>query len=61
MDRETPRFPGTKLRKRESRVTFRTTPEERRRLLAEAIRRGITVSQLVRGALREVGVLETQD
>ena len=61
MTQEAPRFSGRKLRKRDLRVAFRVTPSERRQLLAAAMLWGITVSELVRKALREAGLLESQD
>lgn len=51
------RFTGRKAKKRNDRVTFRVTPEERRKLLAQAIERGLTVSEHVREVLKNAGVL----
>jgi len=51
------KFTGRKAKRRDDRVTFRVTPEERRKLLAQAIERGVTVSEHVREVLETAGVL----
>ena len=51
------KFTGRKAKRRDDRVTFRVTPEERRKLLAQAIERGVTVSEHVREVLENAGIL----
>jgi len=51
------RFTGHKAKRRDTRVTFRATAEERRRLLGQAIERGVTVSEHVREILENAGAI----